>query len=173
MSQKSKECYTEIVESGTLRLEFQWHINEVMLHNFYFKHFTNAFNCQCMSDIVWHKPTNTKWSLLFMPKGDCRDSESKSTKNNEASIYLMLQNKPSNISEVTINSKIICHQRMKSLERSNLCFKDCIPKSFSKVQKKKSKKLIISDLKNKKELTFTCIIDIVDFQKTQGFFFFF
>ena len=69
-------------------LEFRWHISRNMLQEFYLKHFSNNGVYHCMSHILAHKYSNTKWALHFYPMGD---GTHKGDSNDKANIFLTLQ----------------------------------------------------------------------------------
>ena len=110
-------CYTKIIAQSNDKLEFEWHINEEMLHKYYYTFFRQRDKCHCTSDIVCHEYSQTKWVAVFHPMGR---SISKNFKNNEALINLCLMNKASNIDTTKINCDVLCKQIQRSVKIINL-----------------------------------------------------
>ena len=116
MSEKQK--HTRILNQNEDKLVFEWHLKYKMLHLFHFDYFREkSKDYSCVSDIVCHEYTNTKWAVDLRLFGDNTGEDIQ-----KCVVYLILVNKPSNIKKITVNQQISCKYINHTFLKNDVCF---------------------------------------------------
>ena len=136
-------------------LRFEWEINANLLRDFYWKHYTKSMTDHCVSNVITHSKTNTKWVLVWWPYGHPNITKY------DCVICLMLVNKPDFMKSITIDKTLFCKQINLNMCLKNDTYNRCNQfRDWGSQQKYK-----INEWKQCENLTFGCEIKIIKLEK--------
>ena len=110
------------------KFDFAWIISPILWRDYYQKYLKKQKKDGCISDIVCHKPTNTKWMLQFHPVASVSTNiknNNEKTTNQRSILYVLLMNKPNHITEIKTKTNVYCRELNKFCSQINDVSEKC------------------------------------------------